>query len=73
VHPVAFVALLANRDTHRSHCADNQQLNPVSDGRLQSALDACFRHVGDWFDSNGLSLNPENTEAIALGTIASNS
>ena len=32
--------------------------------------DGCFVAVKHWFASNGLSLNPDNSEAIVIGTSA---
>ena len=34
----------------------------------QSAMDECFKAVHRWFSLNGLSLNPDKSEAIVVGT-----
>jgi hypothetical protein len=37
---------------------------------VSTSLDICFKTVKEWFALNGLSLNPDKSEAIVIGTSA---
>jgi hypothetical protein len=53
--------------------ADDTQLYvALSDDKKIPTLTKCFAAVHHWLDMNGLSLNPDKTEAIVIGTGARN-
>ena len=47
---------------------DTQLYVALKDTKSTSSLQNCFRAVQHWLDINGLSMNPEKTEAIVIGT-----
>ena len=47
---------------------DTQLYVALTDTKLTSSLQNCFRTVQHWLDINGLSMNPDKTEAIVIGT-----
>ena len=51
--------------------ADDTQLYvALKDSKTLPTLTDCVRSVHLWLDTNGLSLNPDKTEVIILGTSA---
>ena len=51
--------------------ADDTSLYIALDGtNADSNLDCCFEAVKGWFTMNGLSLNPDKSEALVIGTSA---
>jgi len=52
-----------------SQCADDTQLYiSLKDERAISLLPDCYESVHWWFTLNGLSLNPDKSEPIIIGT-----
>ena len=69
VAPVASV--IASFDVHHMQYADDTQLYIALDNTNSTiSLDCCFVAVKHWFALNGLSLNPDESEAIVIGTSA---
>ena len=69
VAPVASV--IASFDVHHMQYADDTQLYIALDNTNSTiSLDCCFVAVKHWFALNGLSLNPDKSEAIVIGTSA---
>ena len=46
---------------------DTQLYIPLTDNSSSCTLDLCFSALHSWFCANGLSLNPDKSEAIILG------
>jgi hypothetical protein len=56
---------------HRTQYADNTQLYiALNDVNSTSRISDCFCAVQHWLDLNGLSMNPDKTESIIIGTSA---
>ena len=69
VAPIANV--IASFNISHAQYADDTQLYIAlnhNDDRAMSSLSDCFRKVHNWFSLNGLSLNPDKSEAIVIGT-----
>jgi hypothetical protein len=67
VSPVATV--INSFDISQMQYADDTQLYVgLKDTKSTSSLQNCFRAVQHWLDINGLSMNPDKTEAIVIGT-----
>jgi len=49
---------------------DTQLYIGLNDATSVSTLSDCFTAVQHWLDLNGLSMNPDKTEAIVIGTSA---
>ena len=50
--------------------ADDTQLYiGLNDGMSVPTLSDCFTAVQHWLDLNGLSMNPDKTEAIVIGVL----
>ena len=54
---------------HAQYADDTQLYNPLTDNSSSCTLDLCFSALHSWFCANGLSLNPDKSEAIILGCI----
>ena len=70
-----YVALLAKTITSQgvslTQYADDVQLYIVlSDTKATSTLCDCLEAVQRWLELNGLSKNPDKTEAMVVGTAA---
>lgn len=69
VAPIA--AIIASFDVHHMQYADDTSLYIALDGtNVDFNLDCCFEAVKGWFTLNGLSLNPDKSEALVIGTSA---
>ena len=67
VSPIASV--IASFGISHSQYADDTQLYiSLKDEGALSSLSDCFKSVHWWFALNGLSLNPDKSEAIIIGT-----
>ena len=67
VAPIADVIKPFN--VQHAQYADDTQLYIALDGaNSRRAMDDCFNAVHRWFTLNGLSLNPDKSEAIVVGT-----
>ena len=67
VSPVATV--INSFEVNQMQYADDTQLYvALKDTKSTSSLQNCFRAVQHWLDINGLSMNPDKTEAIVIGT-----
>jgi len=67
VAPVASV--IASFDVNHMQYADDTQLYiALENSNSTMSLDRCFVAVKHWFALNGLSLNPDKSEAIIIGT-----
>ena len=73
---VASIAdIIKKLSVSHAQYADDTQLYisfyiSLSDRNALSLLSDCFQAVHNWFTANGLSLNPEKSEAIVIGTSA---
>jgi hypothetical protein len=56
--------------SYAQYADDTQLYISLSDRNALSLLSDCFQAVHNWFTANGLSLNPEKSEAIVIGTSA---
>jgi len=54
--------------SHAQYADDTQLYIALNDDRALSSLSDCFHKVHNWFSVNGLSLNPDKSEAIVIGT-----
>ena len=54
--------------SHMQYADDTQLYVALRDVEAIPTLTGCFHAVYHWLDLNGLSLNPEKTEAIVIGT-----
>ena len=52
--------------SYAQYADDTQLYISLSDRNALSLLSDCFQAVHNWFTANGLSLNPEKSEAIIL-------
>lgn len=69
VAPIA--AVIASFDVNHMQYADDTQLYIALDGtNAELNINNCFEAVKGWFTLNGLSLNPDKSEAIVIGTSA---
>ena len=60
--------IIAQHDVRHAQYADDTQLYiPLTDNSSSCTLDLCFSAQHSWFCANGLSLNPDKSEAITLG------
>ena len=65
--PVQQIA--ASSGVNIAQYADDTQLYiALANNKAMSILDNCFHAVHHWLDANGLSLNPDKTDAIVVGT-----
>ena len=55
---------------HTQHADDVQPYTALSDTKPISTLRDCFEAVQHWLDLNGLSMNPDKTEAMVVGNAA---
>ncbi len=69
---VALIAgIIAAFNINLLQYADDTQLYMAIDGtNVNAGLDNCFTTIKEWFALNGLSLNPDKSEAIVIGTSA---
>ena len=56
--------------SHMQYADDMQLYVALRDVKAIPTLTDCFHAVHHWLDLNGLSLNPDKTEAIVIGTSA---
>jgi len=64
-----IVNVIYGFDISLSQYADDTQLYiSLKDKKAISLLSDCFESVHWWFTLNSLSLNPEKSEAIIIGT-----
>ena len=56
--------------SYAQYADDTQLYISLSDRNALSLLSDCFQAVHNWFTANGLSLNPEKSDAIVIGTSA---
>ena len=54
--------------SHSQYADDTQLYIALNDEKALSSLFACCLAVYNWFLLNGLSLNPDKSEAIVIGT-----
>ena len=67
ISPVAEV--INSFQVKQTQYADDTQLYvALNDTKPLASLPNCFRAVQHWLDINGLSMNPDKTEAIVIGT-----
>ena len=55
---------------HAQYADDTQLYVALNDAKTVPNLTDCFHAIHRWLDINGLSLNPDKTEAIVIGTSA---
>ena len=55
---------------HAQYADDTQLYVALNDAKTVPNLTDCFHAIHRWLDINGLSLNPDKTEAIVIGTNA---
>jgi Reverse transcriptase (RNA-dependent DNA polymerase) len=69
ISPLAKV--ISSFGVNHSQFADDTQLYiALKDDNSTSRLSECFHEFQHWLDLNGLSMNPDKTEAIVIGTSA---
>jgi hypothetical protein len=67
VSPLAKV--ISSFEVNQTQYADDTQLYiALNDVNSIPRLSVCFRAVQHWLDLNGLSMNPDKTEAVVIGT-----
>jgi len=54
--------------SHLQYADDTQLYIALNNDEALSSLSDCFRKVHNWFSTNGLSPNPDKSEAIVIGT-----
>ena len=54
--------------SHSQYADDTQPYICLKEERTLSSLSDCYNSVHWWFTLNGLSLNPDKSEAIIIGT-----
>ena len=69
VAPLAKI-ILSQGINHTQYADDVQLYISLNDTKALSTLSDCFVVVQHWLDVNGLSMNPDKTEAMVLGTAA---
>jgi hypothetical protein len=69
VAPIANITAIHNVN-HAQYADDTQLYISLEGNGSVSAINDCFLTLRRWFDSNGLSLNPDKSEAIIIGTAA---
>jgi hypothetical protein len=69
VAPIANITA-AHNVNHAQYADDTQLYISLEGNGSVSAINDCFLTLRRWFDSNGLSLNPDKSEAIIIGTAA---
>ena len=69
---VAPLAKIVNSQggNHTQYADDVQLYIVLSDTKAISTLRDCFEAVQHWLDLNRLSMNPDKTEAMVVGTAA---
>ena len=68
---VAPLAKIINsQGVSHTQYADIKFYIALSDTKAISTLRDCFEAVQHWLDLNGLSMNPDKTEAMVVGTAA---
>lgn len=60
--------VISSFGVNRAQLADDTQLYIALKDNSTSRLSDCFRAVQHWLDLNGLSMNPDKTEAIVIST-----
>ena len=55
---------------HTQYADDTQLYVTLNDVNVASSLPYCFSAVKHWLDLTGLSMNPDKTETIVIGTSA---
>ena len=66
-----YVTPLASQGADHAQYADDVQLYVVlNDAKATSTLRDCFAAVQHWFNVNKLSMNPDKTKAMVVGTAA---
>ena len=69
VAPIA--GIISSFNVNHMQYADDTQLYMALDvSNAMTSLDICFSAIKEWFALNGLSLNPDKSEAIVIGTSA---
>ena len=69
VSPIAKV--ISSFGVNQTQYADDTQLYiALNDANSTSMISDCFGAVQHWLDLNGLSMNPDKTESIVIGTSA---
>jgi hypothetical protein len=67
VAPIA--SIIASFNVNHVQYADDTQLYIALDcSSAPTTVDSCFQAVQYWFTLNGLSLNPDKSEAVVIGT-----
>jgi hypothetical protein len=69
ISPIAKVVGSFGVD-HAQYADDTQLYVALKDTKAVPTLTECITDVHQWLDLNGLSLNPDKTEAIVIGTAA---
>jgi len=67
--PIANV-IAPFRNVHHSQYADDTHIYIAVSSDKAFNVNDCFQSVHRWLDANGLCLNPDKSEAIAIGTSA---
>ena len=69
ISPISKV--ISTYGVNQTQYADDTQLYiALNDASSTSTLSDCFNAAQHWLDLNGLSMNPDKTEAIVIGTSA---
>ena len=69
VAPIASVIALFNVN-HMQYADDTQLYIALDNTSANANMNSCFQAVKNWFTLNGLSLNPDKSEALVIGTKA---
>jgi hypothetical protein len=69
VAPIAYITA-AHKVNHAQFADDSQLYIWLEGNGSVSAISGCLLTLCRWLDSNGLSVNPDKSEAIIIGTAA---
>ena len=69
VMPLAKIISLQGVN-HTQYAADVQLYIRLNDSKVTLTLRDCFVTVQRWLDANGLSMNPNKTKSMGVGTAA---